>query len=1048
MKNIKLYSSIFFFLLFHSFYSFSFEPNYFKKLPSSLSISHQSIRAIEQDKDGFIWLGTQDGLSRFDGYQVNTYHHDSDDSHSISHNIVSTLLVDQFNHIWVGTRGGGINVYQANDNNFLRLNQNDVLSKNSSINTLFEDSTGAIWIGKNKGLNKVIYQGKSKEFKIIKVADEQLSNISIRSIIEVNKQIWAGTEDSGIYVYSLSGEFISKLEHEAGNEQTIPSNIVRSLLLDHEGNVWIGTIEGGLSKYDPTQGQYVNFINEEANTSSLASNIVTALFEDSDRRLWVGTDKGLHIFDPIKLQFQRFEHANNNINSISNNMIFNLYEDKGNVIWIGTFSGINRWDPNVATFKQFNLENKSGLNNNVINTFHQVDKNSVLIGTYGGGVNELSLNTLTLSEPGYNQRLKDKRITSILSINDDIWLGTRASGVYHFNKTTNQLTTYKHQPKDPKSLSANSITDIEMDEEGTIWIATYHGGLNRFDGNNQFYHFKQNNQSDAHSLSSDHVFQILPDKNHIWLATDGGGVNKLNTITNEITVFNHDPNNSHSLSSNVAWNLFLDSDENLWVGTEASGLNIWLKEDRDNNNENFLHINTNHGLKSSTVYAIVEDNNQNIWFNTSSGISRYSPETKAFMHFDTSHGLLDLEYNFQAIYKTESNQLLFGSAKGFNMLDPNRLLSNQHAPDVRLTSVYSLNTKLKFDKPLSQLKLIEFDYTDKLIAFEYTGLDFASPESNQFKYRLQGFDKQWIEAGKLRRATYTNLAAGEYQLQIRAANNIGVWGEADVNLKIKVHPAPWNTWWAYVLYASLLALLLLMYSRIMTRKLVVEQQQRLKLKSEVYEKTQEFKNQNIELVALNQKLEASAISDKLTGVKSRRYLDIYIEQTSRLMTQIHQNISPAQQSLLPRLFLMLIKVKSESNPSDRVLINVAEYLGYKCAKDDLVVRWSDNIFAIIGSEKDNNVSLLAQNLAGEQDNIALENASLTVGYSFFPFNRERPQELSWDHTSIIAEVALNNVQNSQWLGIYQPIEYPFNYNQLVAVEDITQIKQLVTVKHS
>ncbi|SFD31992.1 ligand-binding sensor domain-containing protein [Pseudoalteromonas denitrificans] len=1023
----------------------AFEADFFKKLSPSLDISHQSIRAITQDKDGFIWLGTQEGLSRFDGYQLNNYHHDPDNINSLSHNIISALLTDRFGRIWIGTRGGGLNLYQAHNKSFMRFTSQHELKAitNNNINVLFEDSQGAIWIGTNKGLNKVSSVGKNQTLKVTNIAKEKLNDISIRAIIEVNKQVWIGTEDSGIYVYSLAGEFISQLVHINDNLQSIPSNIIRSLLQDYEGNIWIGSIEGGLSKYDPIAGRYQHFKSDEKNADSLATNIVTTLFEDSVHRLWVGTDKGLHLYNKKQNNFQRFTHANTNINSISSDIILNVFEDKGKMIWIGTFSGVNRWDPNVATFKQFNLESKRGLNNNMVNIFSQLDNDKILIGTYGGGVNQLSLKTLKISQPDYNAALKDKRIMSILVNGDEVWLGTRASGVLRINAKNNAVINYRHNPDDPTSLSANSITDMKVDDAGSVWVATYHGGLNKFDGKGSFTHFRQKN-----GLSSDHVFQILPEKDHIiWLATDGGGLNKLNTKTNKVTVYNHKLDVANSLSSDVAWTLYFDHDENLWIGTEASGLNIWSKQDRTNKIENFQHLNINHGLKTSTVYGINQDNNHDIWLSTNKGISRYSLKEASFMHFDTSHGLLDLEFNLQSLLKTNDNKLLFGSAKGFNLLDPDKLLSNQHAPDVRLTDIYSLNTKLKFNTPLSALKKVEFDYTDKLIAFEYTGLDFASPESNRFKYRLQGFDKQWIDAGKLRRATYTNLGPGKYQLQIIAANNFDVWGDPDVSLDIIIHPAPWVTWWAYLIYASVLALLLLMYSKYMTRKLITEQHQRLALKKEVFEKTQEFKNQNKELIKLNQKLESSAITDKLTGVKSRRYLDIYIEQTSRLMTQIHNNISPTQHALLPRLYLMLIKLNVEKKDDDRILINVAEFLGYKRSEDDLVVRWSDDIFAIIGSEKDNNVSLLAQQIAGEQKNIALDKCILSVGYSFFPFNRERPHELNWDQTSVIAEIALNYANSKTWLGIYQPIEYPFNFNQLISAPDLTHIKNLVTVLH-
>ncbi len=1046
MKKFKVLFWLF--LISISHYSYPFEPNFFKKLDPNLDISHQSIRAVTQDHDGFIWLGTQEGLSRFDGYQVITYHHELNNVNSLSHNIISSLITDKSGRIWVGTRGGGLNLFLANSNHFKRFNTQLTSHAiiNNNITTLFEDSQGAIWIGTEKGLNKLRINKKNTE--IVNISPLLLGELSIRAIIEVNDQIWVGTENSGIFILSLTGEFIKQLKHTNNEEQTIPANIIRALLSDHKGNIWIGTIEGGLTQYDPVADHYRHYKNVPEDLSSLSSNIVTNIFEDSDNRLWIGTDKGLNIFNYQQNRFQRFVHANNDINSLSNNMILTIFEDKGKMIWLGTFGGLNRWDPNVATFKQFNIQNKSGLNNNGVHTFTQLDRDNILIGTYGGGVNQLNVTTHQISQPAYNAQLKDKRIMAILSHKNEVWLGTRASGVYRINLLTQHIINYQYQQNVPNSLSANSITDIKVDNTDTIWIATYHGGLNRFDGNSGFEHYRQRNSDNSQALTSDHILQILPEgKETLWLATDGGGLNKLNTTTKQVISYHHNEHVANSISNDVAWSLFLDNKNNLWVGTEASGLNIWHQQDRRDNKVHFDHININHGMKSSTVFAITQDDNGDFWFNTNKGVSRYSPNSKSFMHFDTSHGLLDLEFNFQAILKTNQNHILFGSAKGFNLLNPNNLLSNQHAPDVRLTNIYSLNKKMQFDKPLSQIKYVEFDYTDKLIAFEYTGLDYASPESNLFKYRLKGFDKQWINAGKLRRATYTNLNAGEYQLEIIAANNFGVWGNADVNLTIRVHPAPWNTWWAYIGYACILGLSLLFYSRFMTRKLISEQEQRAQLKKEVLEKTQEFKNQNIQLIKLNQELESSAIIDKLTSVKSRRYLDIYIEQTSRLMTQIHHNISQSPNALLPRLYLILIKVAQKPDLTDKTLINVAEFLQYKCDQDDLVVRWSHNVFAVIGSEKDKNVSMFASSLAGEKDNIALNQCTLTIGYSFFPFDLERPQSLNWDQTSIIAEIALNNASQQNWLGIYQPCEYPFDFNQLLQEKELTQIKSLVTVKY-
>jgi GGDEF domain-containing protein len=293
------------------------------------------------------------------------------------------------------------------------------------------------------------------------------------------------------------------------------------------------------------------------------------------------------------------------------------------------------------------------------------------------------------------------------------------------------------------------------------------------------------------------------------------------------------------------------------------------------------------------------------------------------------------------------------------------------------------------------------------------------------------------------------LPAGKYQLQVIAGNNDNAWSEPGLSLQIVVKPAPWNTWWAYLLYAISIALALLAYSRFLNRKLIVEQEQKALLAQQVEDQTKEFQLKNIELEHANKQLENAATVDKLTGVKSRRYLDIYIEQASQLMTQIHQNILPVQRSILPRLYILMVQVDDADKVSNSQLLNLTDLLLYSRNSDDLVIRWSEDTFSIIGYEKEDNARELSIRLSHRFCHAFGDATKVNMAYSFYPFNVEHPTELSWDQVSVITENALNIVSKDstlQWLGLYNSFVQPFSYMDILHIKELDELSQVVSIK--
>tara|TARA_R110001592_G_scaffold75691_2_gene229064 strand:- start:4071 stop:7232 length:3162 start_codon:yes stop_codon:yes gene_type:complete len=1050
------YNLLFLLFILLNFNTFAQEAKRFKNFGLDNPMYYNFVRTIAQDKDGFMWFGSSEGLDRFDGHQFLSFHHDAELPNSLSSNVISRIIINKKQQLWVGTFGGGLNLYRESSQDFYRFTTEtkDNALTNDTVNALFEDSTGKVWVGTENGLN--IITRDENRWSVNKIHQElgnpdSLSHNTVRSIIETSKgQIWVGTDGGGISVFSLQGSFVKTLKYGDSSKSHYVNKFVSALYEDKQGTIWIGTVDNGLLKYLPNTESFIHYQFNAQDNGTISSNTVNNIYQDSEQNIWIATDNGLSIYHYGQDRFSKYNHSSNNPYSLGNDFVLTFFEDKNKMMWIGTFTGVNRWDPNMATFRQYSSHTNPQLKSNNITSFTQMDENAVIFSTYTGGIYQLSTVDNKISQIDFKQFFAEHRIMNLLGDGIILWVGTRASGLYAVNIVTREITAFQHDANNEHSISANSITDIIKDQNENIWVSTFHRGLNRFNRNGTFTRFIKNNLNPERGPSSNNILQLLNDEQGtIWLATFGGGLSRFEPKSKNFTHFRHDENDPNSLSDDFTWIMLLDKHKNLWVGTQAAGLNILSREDKQNKNFSFSHLNSKDGMKSITVYGIVQDAYGDIWLSTSKGISRYSVSDKSFKHFDLTHGLTDLEYTHSAVFIGMDNTLYFGAGKGFNSIKPKKSNSNLSTPEVRLTNILKLNEPMALGTTLSKLTELTLEYTEQLISFEYVGLNYADPESTRYKYRLKGFDEEWIDAGKSRRATYTNLPAGSYQLQIIAGNNDNIWSEPGLSLDITVKPAPWNTWWAYLLYAVLIALLLLAYSRFLNRKLLVEQQQKAYLKQQVQEKTQEFHLKNVELEQANQQLEDAATVDKLTGVKSRRYLDIYIEQASQLMSQIHENILPIQRSLLPRLYLVMIRLDNIEQVTNSQLIDLTDLLLYSRNSEDLVIRWADDTFVIIGYEKDDNARELVTRLAKRFEEALGHDIRAGMAYGFYPFNFEQPMALSWDQVSVITEHALKVASNNKmnWLGFYAPKVQPFNYLDVIQQQNVDKLSKLVKLKH-
>jgi signal transduction histidine kinase/ligand-binding sensor domain-containing protein/CheY-like chemotaxis protein len=803
----------------------------FVRLSLEDGLSQARVGVIVQDSEGFIWLGTQEGLNRYDGYTFEVFLHDPGKPGSLSHDSIQCLLVDRQQQLWVGTEGGGLNRFDASTRTFVRFpnNPSDPSSLSSNrVRVLFEDSRGRLWAGTDGGGLNLLdrSRGVFKRYQHDPANPRSLGGDRIRGIAEDGRGVlWIATDGGGLSrLEPESGEF-ETFRHRPGNAESLSDNRIRTVFVDSKDRLWVGTYDNGLDRLRTGSSAFEHIRSEPGNESSLASNRVQAIFEDTQGRLWFGTDSGLHQLLPGG-QFHRYQHDPTNPRSLSENRVLSLYQDRGGVLWVGTYSGANRWNPNVGTFPLYRHTpgSREGLVHDVVTSFAEGRDGSIWIGTYGGlnwmdrKTNSMRRYRHDLHAPG---SLSDDRVMSLfVDRQETLWVGTMGGGLNRRTRGSDAFVQFRHDPHDPTSLSDDAITVVYEDSHHVLWVGTYRGGLNRFSPNTKTFDRFLPDPDVPGSLSSERVLDILEDSHGtLWVGTDGGGLNRFNPESGSFTAFRADPSVGSSLSSDHAWQLWEDSERSLWIGTRG-GLNRWAAAARQAGRGEFQRFDRAQGLPSSVVYGVVGGSPGEIWFSSNRGLARLDTRTESVVGFHTSDGLQNEDFTFGARHRTRDGWLLFGGVDGFNFFDPRDIRENKSVPPVVLTGFEILNRPA--DPSALRNGTLELSYREAVVGFEFAALDFTDPEQNRYMSKLEGFDEDWVELGRRRRVRYTNLGAGRYTLRVKASNNDGAWNEQGLSLPFSVRPAPWRTWWAYMLYLLGVGALLRVVIQAQTRRLELQ----------------------------------------------------------------------------------------------------------------------------------------------------------------------------------------------------------------------------------
>ncbi len=771
-----------------------------------------------------MWFGTEEGLSRYDGHRFVNFSHDPRESSSLSHNTVKAMLEDRTGNLWIGTDGGGLNLFRQADQSFAHYRHSPTHPaslSNDDIRSLLEDSNGRLWVGTDGGgLDRFDpNSGTFEHFKHHPQRPDSLASNAVRGLAASRDgKLWVATDGGGLDLLDPATQQAVHYRHHPEDPTSLSSDRARQPFVDRAGTLWVGTYDGGLNRLDGDH--FKQFHQQRDDPDSLASDSVWTLFEDMSGTLWVGTDAGLEIYRPSVENFAHYRHRATDPASLSNDRVTSIFQDRGAVLWVGTYDGLNSWNATTGAFAHYRRGDKSSdqLSNDFITSFAEGEPGVLWVGTYGGGINRFDRQRGTFRpfrhHPDDRRSLSDDRAMSLVySAAGELWVGTLGGGLNRMS-ADGRFERFLHHPEEDRSLAWNGVTTLLESSQGKLWVGTYRGGLDRFDAiKGSFVHHRHDPDQSA-SLSSNLVLDIAESSDGLlWIGTDGGGLNRFDPQTGSFEHFRHDPNDPSSLSSDHAWWVLEDPRGNLWIGTQNGGLNRWRAEDRRAGRAVFERFGKSNGLPSNMIYGVLQDDLGNLWLSSNRGIASLDPSNGNIRIFGSHHGLQGEEFNFGAAFEAADGEFFFGGVNGFSSFYPAAIYANPYRPQIKLTRVLKFNDPLRFDQPLAQVEQITLGHRDDMISFEFAALDFTAPDKNRYRHRLVGFDRDWIDSSEPRRATYTNLAAGTYTLQVQGSNNDGLWSDQDLELELLVLPPPWQTWWAWGLYAVASAWMLLLFYR-------------------------------------------------------------------------------------------------------------------------------------------------------------------------------------------------------------------------------------------
>lgn len=766
-------------------------------------LSNNQIHCIHQDKKGWMWFGTSQGVCRFDGYKFTVFKNDPEDSTSLKGSLVRTIFEDRKGQLWIGTENGGLNKFNREKENFQHLfySGNHPILKDATVTAIHEDAKGDLWVGTSDHLYRLSEETTLTEINPLNLADFTEYFRVIQS--DHLGRIWLGT-NNGLFLYDLTENRIQAIDL---GQDSSRNQEIWAIFKDTDHSLWIGTYANGLFTINSSTLESRHIVLDKDNDRS---QTVRAVTKDRNGKYWIGTRGGLYTYDKLEGTTAFYYHEEREPRSLVNNSIQCIFHDLKGDVWIGTRNGINfliEERQNIQGYKSMPGDNRY-LNSSEIYTFWVSPQGEIWAGTESGGINILDRTTgrfrYMLPQKGNLHSLSRNCIKALMEDgNNNLWIGTFLGGIDVMNLQTGKFKHYTHQASDPASLSDNRVWAFLRDANNSIWVGTSNG-LDQFDPATQSFKHHPN-LVDGHQVN-----WIVQDKDQdLWIGAD------------ELVIYN--PVNQKILRvPESTRHMLCDSKGRYWIATLNNGIALYSKEKGI-----IKYYTEKNGLANNQTLAVLEDNEHFLWISTSNGLSKFDPESERFHNYSRKNGFQNNQFTYGAALKTKDGEILFGGISGFNIFNPSKIKSVDYFPQIVLTDLKIFNKSVKIGnrkrdiltKSLAETEQIRLPYDLNSVTLDFASFDFANSLGIQYSSFLEGFDKDWNEPSVNRSATYTNLDPGDYIFHVKTVSIDRMESNSGPALKIRVLPPYWQTWWFRgLIFLTVLAIVYLLISFVLNKE--------------------------------------------------------------------------------------------------------------------------------------------------------------------------------------------------------------------------------------
>lgn len=833
----------------------------FYPLPQDVELSNSTVLCLYADSKGFIWAGTQNGLNRFDGHQVKSYHWEKPDGMRVSY--IHAIREDDRGNLWIATQEGIFRMdVDAGTFHDPFLEDSRPSDRFGNLATAIEiDEAGNLWLGSYQGLG--IWNPDTGDYRFFEHDPSDPGSFPaewqrIRCIrIHDAHTAWIGTTQGMLRFDRSMGTF----ETVDGTQLGLPSKdlgLVYHIGSDSIGNLWISTYSNGVIRFHPDTGESLHF-PAEGSPLALGNPLAYGSIEDAQGRIWIASDNGLHVYKPQSGTLSRYAPEAGNTFSIGDSILSASPIIHDEILWLGTrYAGLWWTDLRESLFSPVSLRDSIDSNNPTVSAFAEDFNGRIHVTSDGGGLTVFcpqseSFTAFRENDPPYHLP-SDKTLSIAIDRKKRIWIGTWMEGLVRFDPSTGESHLYRNDPDDPYSLNDNSVFHILETKNGEIWIATWANGICRYDeANDQFIRYTHT-PGDPSTITESPISYLFEDSSgFIWISSEVAGLDRLNPTTGKIEHYTHTPDRP-SLNTNSLNCVWENKQGLIMIGSNGGGINVY-----DPMQNSFVNHPISRNLPGNSVYGFQDDDSGAIWISTNRGLARYDPANQSTTHFGLLDGIHDPRFGRWACLRLSDGDLLFGGINGFTRVRPRHYTNETSLPVPLITCVSYRNPDDQQRHHPAMLNSLPPDHPNTILPsrvtnmqFEFTAPWYRQNKQLNFEYRLSGVDGDWIASGPLRIAYYRNLRPGSYKFEVRVANKDGIWNPESTSFGFSIRVPFWQKWQGRLLAIAIVCALLLI---IVQWRIFRYRHHQLQLELKILDRTRELDSSNRLLTAKQREIE-------------------------------------------------------------------------------------------------------------------------------------------------------------------------------------------------